>query len=232
METDELGTVLKQAAAQWDTPTFEVAAIVGQSGARRRRRRRRLIGSCVAACAISGAIATAVVGVGDTSRPTSLVPPRTANPHCCAVMAPARVPDAHVSVLTRTGRVIDGRPVLARARTGRSITLRAVLSFGSSRPARVDAAALIVAKPGTTAGAGGGPSYDSFYNSTRIAEGQPVAATAPSRRFLSVTTPRDLQPGTYPVFSVMQTGLIPGEEQGIAGPFNVSSELGVIVVTS
>jgi len=234
METPEIGIALKSEAEGWTTSPFDAASLAAESDARRRSRRRwaglATVG-LVLAVALIGALALRTDRSPHTApiagpSPTKL----TASPGCCG-LRPASPPDVQIVPLTTIG-TIGSQPVLARIQAGNPITVSARLSFlDTATQQPVEAAALVVAVPGTTAGVDG-KDYDSYYDSTRVTEGQPVRATAPETQVLNVTAPATLLPGTYPVFAVVRTGLAPGQQPGYTGPFNLSFQLGVIVLTA
>jgi hypothetical protein len=221
MNPDTLGAALKEMAERWDTPTFEPETLAQHSQARTRRTRRRVLaGAATVAIAATGAVAA-----------VSLSGNQNNSSHSNS-MRPAAPPPVRITAVDTTSERIDGAPVLARVSTGASLTVHAKLSFVGNRPAGVKDAALLVAKPGTLGGVSGS-AVDSYFRDRglELARGSFVTATSPEQRMLSVQIPRDLPPGQYPVFSVFRSVLMPGEERGIYGPFDVSSQLGVIVIT-
>jgi hypothetical protein len=234
METDEIGSTLKALADQWSTPPLDAASLAAQSDARHGKSRRRRSWSLIAVTVLVSGLTVALLvhggqGAGH-SRPLAHASPATASRACCD-LAPAHLPYLHITPLGEQG-VVAGQPVLARAHAGRPVTVYARLVFaGTGNSRHLAAAALLVARPGTTPGVGG-DQYDSYYASTRLAEGQPVAATAHATRILTVTTPANLPPGTYPVFYVATTGLNRNQPPDIDGPFNMSGQVGVIVLAA
>lgn len=234
METNEVGTALKAVAQQWSTPRFDAASLAAQSDARRKQSRRRWGGATLAGAVLVAALTGAVLSRSDRrpadTRPVAAPTHTIARPRCCN-MAPGNPPELEIDPLESLG-TIGGQHVLARAQAGQSVTLQARLSFPIARTRQpVEAATLVVALPGTALGTGGS-NYDSYYAATRVAEGQPVTATAPETRVLKVTTPTNLRAGTYPVFSVVRAGLASGQQPGIDGPFDMSWQVGVIVLTA
>lgn len=143
--------------------------------------------------------------------------------------APAELPPVRVRALTTTGKRLHGVPVLAQSAYGSVTTIRARLSFVRLlHAARVGAAALVVARPGTQAAAGAGTSGASYYRGTRVALGPRIAAIGPKRRALTVTTPAPLRAGTYPVLYVV-TGAS-GQHASFEEAFSMSGRLGVVVI--
>lgn len=146
---------------------------------------------------------------------------------------PFVAPPVEIRPVTSTGeRVGTGTPVLARAGTGTAVRVAAVLSFEPGRAAAVDRAALILTRPGTTAGVGG-RDIDSQYREdrTEIARGPMFGAASPNRVTLTITAPRSLPPGTYPVMYAYRAVGAPVEDGGAYDPSVSSGQLGVIVVT-
>jgi hypothetical protein len=232
METNEVGHALRMLAQQWRTPRFDAASLAAESNARRHLSRRRWAASSVAIVLLASSLTAVLRAHSDHRRDhrTPIAGPSHTiiSPPCCN-LAPGEPPDIDIAPLATVG-TLGGQPVLARTQAGRSVTIQARLSFpipGTRQP--VEAAALLVAQPGTSGGTGG-TNFDSQYASTKVAEGSPVAATAPETRILEVTTPTDLPPGTYPVFYVIAAGLGSGQRPGIDGAFDMSGQIGVIVL--
>jgi hypothetical protein len=225
MNPDLLNTALKEMAERWETPTFDPEMLAQHGHVRTRRARHRLLATvAVVVVAGSGVVAAVALTGPDDSHNTA-----TNN----TSLRPAIPPPARVRAVDTTGERIDGTPVLARVPSGGSVTVHARLSFLGKQPAAVKDAGLLVGKPGTYGGVGG-TDVDSYYRDRHleIVRGTFVTATSPEQRILSVTTPDDLPPGQYPVFSVYKSVLLPGQERGIQGPYNVSGQVGVIVITS
>lgn len=224
MNPDDLGTALTEMAERWETPVFDPETLEQDSQARTRRHRYRLLAAAaVVVIAASGAITTTIlIRSGDS---TTNAPDTSSRP---AIPPPVRV-----TALDTTGKRIDGVAVMASVPTGHPATVHARLTFLGNRPAAVKDAALVVAKPGTSGGVGGAD-VDSYYTDhhLEIVRGGFVTATSPEQRILTVTTPGDLPPGQYPVFSVYQSVLMPGQQPGMEGPFTVSGQVGVIVITA
>lgn len=239
MNDEQLGVALKEAADRWRPPAFDAAAIAAESADRSRRARRRGIGSLAGAVVIAGAVTTAaLIGPGSTTSPDargSAGSPRTpaqVSPSRSLSYdgnAPAIPPPVRIRALRRTGERLDGEAVLVRVHAGVPATVRARLGFYRNRPAWMRNTAIVVARPGTATGAwpGGAGSY---YRSSRVAISARVSVISPMHRILSVTTPADLPPGAYPVLTVVHAGR-PAGQPGQHGPFEMTSKLGVIVIT-
>jgi hypothetical protein len=232
MTVDLISTQIKEMADRWDTPTFDPAAIAEQSRARARSRRNRLAaGSSALILVTTTALIVLIKDLHDDRQPTTqrvaTSPP--ARPTTNTGVAPAFLPPVRIQPVTRTGRTLNGQQVLAETRAGSSVTLKARLFFPRRERGRVTAAALVLCQPGT--GPGVSPTTAiSYYQPSRVALGPKVAATAPQERILTVTTPRQLQAGRYPVLWVENTGLLPGQQRGIRGPFTVSGQLGILLI--
>jgi hypothetical protein len=232
MNTDDLSTALKDMADRWDTPTYDPQLLVGRADRRTRRHRRQLTAAVGLICLTAVATGAAVLNQRTSHRSRQALPVSTQTTIPASLgLAPARPPGAYITALGATGPTQSGQRVLARTSGVKPVTLRAKLSFRLHDPARVDGAAIIITTPGTSPGVGG-PKPDSLYRGRIVAEGSPISASAPRSRILTVTSPSGLAPGRYPVMSVMHTELLPGQTPGIQGPFNISGQIGILVITS
>lgn len=143
------------------------------------------------------------------------------HPHTCRMsgkrptLRPPRPPRVQVTPLGENDAQIERMPVLARSPQGISVSVHAVLSFLGPRPAAVENAVRRLGEPGTLP----------------RASDPGIAATSPEQRILSLTTPRDLPPGQYPVFYDFESILMPEQQFGIEGPFHMYGQIGVIVIT-
>lgn len=234
MNSETLGPALKEMAERWDAPCFAPEVLAQQSQARTLRRRHRVLAAAgitavLGTGAITGVVLTASGGAAPTASDGEHRPTRHTTVQNNS-MRPAILPPVRVRAIGATGEHLHGVPVLAHLREGTAITVHAKLWFIASRPAKVQQAALIVARPGTTAGVGGGRAVDAYYKDAEVAKGRFVTATSPEHRTLAVTTPADLPPGQYPVLYVLGSALTPGQQPGVYGPFDMSGQLGVVIV--
>lgn len=235
MNPDSVGPALKEMAERWDAPSFAPDVLAQRSQTRTLRRRHRVLAAVgvmavLGTGAITGVVLTASGDVVRTASGGGHRPARHTTVQNSS-MRPGMPPPIRVRVIGATGERLHGVPVLAHVRAGTAITVHAKLRFIGQRPARVRQAALIVARPGTTPGVGGGRAVDAYYKGAEVAKGRFVTATSPEHRILAVTTPADLPPGQYPVFYVLGSALTPGQQPGVYGPFDVSGRLGVLIVS-
>jgi hypothetical protein len=222
MNTDTLAADLKDMAEQWDAPVLDTDAITRASRTRTIRRRRLAIAVVTIALVVGGvATAASLIATGSRNSPSTKggIDARPAFP-----------PALRVTALDRSNHPIT-RPyvhVIARARRGVQVTVRAQLSFPTAQRIRVLQAALLVAKPGTQPGVGGGSAPDAYYASTEIVRGDFISATSPEPRILTVTIPNDLPHGTYPVIVVIQSRRLDGPDRST---YTASGGIGAIVIT-
>ena len=228
MKPDTIDAELKHMAEQWDVPVFDPAVIAQRSYSRARRRRR--IGLVLAAIAVAVAgIATAASLIATDARNSPAT--GTAN-----FARPAMLPPVRVTGLDRTSHPVTRHYVglIVHALRGVPVTVQAQLTFPAGQRVRVRVlqAALIVVKPGTQPGVGGGSGPDAYYDSTEIAKGAFISADSPQPRILTVTTPDDLAPGRYPVLYVVQARRLGGQGQGFdESTYTESGGVGAIVIT-
>lgn len=223
--TETLGDELNEMAEHWDIPAFDPDVLVQRSRLRSRRRRRRRLGAAaVITVGVTGVLAAVLL----TASGGGSVHKQNGTPQN-SILRPAFPPPVRVTAIDPTHQRVGGILVLARTTGDHAVTVRAELVFVGHRPARVQDAALLIAKPGTNGGVSG-PEVDSHFRGTEIARGSFVAANSPQTRVLTAVTPPDLPPGRYPVFYVFRSTLLPGQSPGTDGPFDVSGQLGVIVV--
>ena len=234
MNTDDIGIALKDMADRWDTPTFD-AQLLADHGDRRTRRRRRQLTAAVGFICVSAIVVTGVVLSHSAShRPHQQAQPGSTTMTTPATttlgLAPAVGPGVNVTALGATGPTHSAQTVLAHTSGLKPVTLRAQLSFRPNHRTRLDGAALVITTPGTSPGVGG-PEPDSNYRGRIVAEGTPIAASAPRSRTLTVTSPKGMAPGRYPVMYVLRTELEPGQTPGLHGPFNISGQIGILIIT-
>ena len=135
-----------------------------------------------------------------------------------------------VTTINATKQQILGLPVLATARHGAFLTVHATLSFANRTPARVADAALVVARAGTF-DVDGGPPTDARDRRNEVAHGPYYTAATPQMRILSVTTPRSLRPGKYPVLWEYKTLIPIGQTTAEYDTAQSSALFGFIVST-
>lgn len=227
MSHDSIDADLKRMAEQWDVPEFDSAAIALLGHTRRRRRRRLTFAGAAIALAVAG-VATAV-SMGSTSSRNA---PATGSSDFAR---PAFPPQVRVRALDGANHPIT-RPyvnVIARAPRGVHVTVRAQLSFPTRQRIRVLQAALLVAKPGTQPGVGGGTAADAYLHSSEIVRSAFISATSPKPRTLTVTTPANLPPGKYPVLYVVKAHRLGAHEPGgDYSTYDESGGVGAIVITA
>lgn len=219
MNTDELGRDLKEAAAKWETPTFDAAELRDWADMRRGQVHRRAIAASLAVLLVGGVAATAV-----WISPTRQGPPQAAHisgtraqPTPDQGMAPGAPPPVVITALGGTKQRIGKQRVLVRTVTGIPVTVRARLYFLENRPGRVRDTAIVIVRPGTEPDAAP-DATGAYYRTTRVAISSRVNATSPERRILTVTTPRDLPAGNYPVLTVVYTVPLPRTKARNARP--------------
>lgn len=244
MNTDQLSDSLKDAAAQWETPTFDASELRDVARARRARLHRRALALLLTVVLVGGAsAATAWIhastqgGSAATRTATHSAAAPTSDGRIQSAghlgLGPPDIPPVVIQALSATHQRVNGQRILARTPAGTPVSVRARLYFRAGPPGRVRDSAIVIAEPGTQPGAGAGSKYTSgYYRAVRIAISALVSASSSEQRFLTVTTPRKLDPGIYPVLTVINT--VPLHRQQVEGqtPLQISSELGVIVVSS
>ena len=244
MNTDQLSDILKNVAAQWETPTFDTSELRNVARARSARLHHRALALSLTIVVVGGAsAATAWIHVVTLGGPAAT---HTATHSAAAPTSDARIesgrnlglgppaiPPVAIKALGATKHRVNGQRVLARTPAGTPVSVRARLYFRAGPPGRVRDTAIVIAKPGSQPGAGAGSKYTGgYYRAVRVAISALVSASSSEQRFLTVTTPRKLVPGIYPVLTVINT--VPLQRQQAEGqtPVQISSELGVIVVSS
>jgi hypothetical protein len=186
------------------------------------RRRRRLVGATVAALLALGTVLLVVRGAGG----------RSSVDRGGHGSRPFVAPPVHVIAiaLANSPRPDGERTILQRVPEGQSASVRAELAFEPGRSGRVQDATLLIAEPGTHARVGGQGVVDSDYEPVELARGPLTSVASPMTATLTVTIPRSLAPGAYPVFWIYEAVGDPPEQGGSYDPAVVSGQLGVVAV--
>lgn len=158
--------------------------------------------------------------------------PHSSTPPTTPVLnsGPFRPAPVFITTINATKQHILGLPVLATARHGASLTVRATLSFTNRPPARVADAALVVARAGTFDVDEWRPT-DARDRRSEVAHGRYYNAATPQMRTLSVTTSRSLRPGKYPVLWEYRTLVPIGQTTAQYDIAQTSALFGFIVIT-